>query len=106
MTVAAAAGVNGTIGLLSPGMGVASTVFSCRLSRTPLFRLTAFASCTQRCANQVPPAAASLEATAPHQQYKQLNMLSCRLAGLQAFCPPIAAAAFQQDRNIASHLHL
>ena len=46
MTVAAAAGVKGTARLLSPGMGVASTAFSCRLSRTPRFRLPPLAACT------------------------------------------------------------
>lgn len=45
MTVAAAAGVNGTVRPLSPGMGVASTVFSCKLSSTPRFLLPAFAAC-------------------------------------------------------------
>ena len=46
MTVAAAAGVKGTMRVLSPGMGVASTAFSCRLSRTPRFCLPALAACT------------------------------------------------------------
>ena len=52
MTVAGAAGVNGTVRLLSPGMGVASTVFSCKLSRTPRFRLPAFAACNMHRSNK------------------------------------------------------